>query len=134
MKLTDRLLKQKILVKEGERLVFQHHLVRGYLASLHLVGRWKSLPIRAGSTSRSKWNSLLSDPAIQIDANWRAILQFTILEVRNVHATEDLMFAVLNKNREVAGDLFNGVKGFHPDLLEGWADDFTRAYGEAALE
>src|SRR5207245_4733620 len=53
--LTDRLLEQKILIKRSDRLLFQHDLIRAYLASLYLVRELKSLTVAAGSSLASKW-------------------------------------------------------------------------------
>jgi hypothetical protein len=132
--LTDRLLEEKILVKRSDRPLFQHDLIRAYLASLYLLRELKSLPIAAGLSFASKWKSLLSKPTLKIDANWGTMLEFTILEVGNAKTTRELLLAILSKNRQVAADLFKWLRDSHPDLVAGWAEDFTRAYGKASLE
>ena len=40
---------------------------------------------------------------------------------------------MLNKNRQVAAELFKWLKGSHADLVAGWEEDFTREYGKASL-
>ena len=69
-----------------------------------------------------------------MDANWRSMFEFTILEVRTPEATKDLLFAVLDKNRQLAAELFRWAKALHPNLVAGWEEEFNRVYGRVALE
>jgi hypothetical protein len=132
--LTGKLLEKKVLIKRGDRLLFQHDLVRAYLASRHFVQQWDVISIPPNSHVVSKWAALLDDPELKVEPNWGSMFEFTILEVATPQATKDLLFAVLSKNRQLAAELFKWAKGFHLSLVEGWEEEFNRAYGKIALE
>jgi hypothetical protein len=93
-----------------------------------------AIRIPQGSHVASKWAALLAGPAVKVDLNWRSMFEFTILEVATPEATKDLLLAVLNKNRQLAAELFKWAKEFHLDLVEGWEEQFNRAYGKVSLE
>jgi hypothetical protein len=132
--LTGKLVEKRILIKRGDRLLFQHDLVRAYLASQYFVEQWKAIRIPPSSHVTSKWAALLAGPSVKVDLNWRSMLEFTILEVATPEATKDLLLAVLNKNRQLAAELFKWAKELHPNLVEGWEEEFNRAYGKVSLE
>jgi len=130
--LTDKLLER--LIKRGDRLLFQHDLVRAYLSSRHFVQQWNAMSIGTDSHVSSKWDALLADPELKIDANWRSMLEFTILDLATAQATRGLLFAVLGKYRQLAAELFKWAKQFHPNLVDAWDEDFSRMYGKISLE
>jgi hypothetical protein len=132
--LTEKLLEKKALIKRGDRLLFQHDLVRAYLASRHFVQQWNAISIPPSSHVASKWAALLADPELKVDPNWRSMFEFTILEVATPDATKDLLLAVLSKNRQLAAELFKWAKELHPTLVAGWEDEFNRIYGKMSLE
>jgi hypothetical protein len=132
--LTDKLVEKKILIKRGDRLLFQHDLVRAYLSSRHFVQQWNAVSIGTDSGVASKCDALLADPELTIDPNWRSMLEFTILDLATTQATRDLLFAVLRKNRPLAAELFKWIKQLHPTLVAGWEEEFNLTYGRISLE
>jgi len=132
--LTDKLLEKKVLIKRGDRLLFQHDLVRAYLSSRHFVQQWNAMSIGTDSHVTSKWDALLAKSELKIDPNWRSMLEFTILDLATTQATRDLLFALLGKNRQLAAELFKWVKQFHSNLVAGWEQEFNRTYGKISLE
>ena len=69
-----------------------------------------------------QWQTLLNEDNVTVDINWRSILEFTIFELGTKQASEvkDLLFAVLKKNKDVAGELFNWLQYLYPNLCESW--------------
>jgi hypothetical protein len=132
--LTERLLEKKVLIRRGNRLLFQHDLVRAYLASLHFVQQWNATSIPPNSLVGSKWAALLGDPELNVDANWGSMFEFTILDVATPEATKDLLLAILSKNRQLAAELFKWARELHPNLVAGWEEEFNRIYGKITLQ
>jgi hypothetical protein len=118
--LQDDLETKKFLIRRGEHYYFRHDLIRAYLAAKYFVSRWQNL---------------LNDSEITVDANWRSLLEFTIfnLETTQPGEVKDLLFTVLQKNKKVAGEVFNWLQQSHSHLCTSWTDDFTRSFGAATL-
>ncbi|MBD2308850.1 hypothetical protein H6G17_25620 [Chroococcidiopsis sp. FACHB-1243] len=118
--LQDNLKTKKFLIQRGEHYYFRHDLIRSYLAAKYFVSRWQNL---------------LNDSEITVDANWHSLLEFTILDLETTQPAEvkDLLFTVLQKNKKVAGEVFNWLQQSHPQLCTSWTDDFTRSFGAATL-
>lgn len=125
---TERLVERKILVMRNQRLLFQHDLVRAYLAARYLV-RAPAMPLNRTSV----WERLLTDPRIEIDQNWRTMLEFAILEIGSPEETRKLLLIILTKSPSLAAALFRWTRDFDSLIVAGWSDEFSKAYGKATL-
>ena len=109
---------QKLIVRRGDHYHFRHDLVRGYLAAHHFV---------------PSWQRTLKDSNITIDTNWRAMLEFAILDIAEPVEVGKLISLTLERNTKLAGDLFKWLEHSQLSLMSTWADHFKREYGEAML-
>jgi hypothetical protein len=114
----DDLVEMKFLVTRAGHHHFRHNLVRDYLAAMYFVPRWREL---------------LADSGVAADANWRPMLEF-VLPRLNPTDVKEMLDVILNRNLELAHDLFTWLRSNHPRLCENWADDFTFAFGLRSLQ
>ncbi|MBV8855758.1 MAG: hypothetical protein JOZ02_02255 [Acidobacteria bacterium] len=112
--------KYRLLVKLAGRYVFQHDLLRAYLASRYFSLRWKTLVRRE----------------VVIDYNWLEMLKFTILSSGDANEVRNLMEVILSKGETttVVGELFNWLKAQTTGLYEDWEADFKLKFATKNLE
>lgn len=116
--LREPLLERKLLVHSGDNYYFRHEVIRAFLAAKYFSPRWEEL---------------VSDPAVVVDANWRPMLEFTISILKDSDQVKHLMYSVLIKNKHLAGDLYMWLKEAEPALCRDWTEEFERAFGKAIL-
>jgi len=109
----NTLLENKFLIPRSGQFYFRHDLIRAYLAAKYFARQWRDLLAEA-----------------PVNDNWRSMLEFAILRPMTVEGTRDLLYALLEKESELARDLFNWMEEEHPQLTQGWANDFDRRYGK----
>jgi hypothetical protein len=110
------LLRQKIFTKRGEKHMFRHDLVRGFLAAKHVTPQWQAI---------------LADRDKAVNDNWESMLRFVILELGDSAKVREIVFAVLRRNAQLAKELFQWLESVHPSLCEAWAEEFQLALGKA---
>jgi len=113
----DDLLDEKLIVKSGDHLQCRHDLVKAYLASQHFAPNWRHL-LCEGDTC--------------VDVDWLTMLELSVPQLDSEGA-RGLLFAILDKDAEIAAKLFTRVNAAHADLCRDWADKFYHAYGEKKL-
>ena len=116
--LRDQLVEKRFLVRSANHYLFRHDLIRAYLAAKHFSPRWQEL----------------LKEKVEIDVNWRPMLEFSLLNVKSSEEKRDLLFGVLTKNSGLAGELFNWLCTHQNASTIDWTDDFKRKYGEAMLQ
>jgi hypothetical protein len=110
----------KFLVRSGDKIFFRHDLVRAFFASIYFRHIWKADLNLDGET---------------IDRNWTPMLQFFVAQ-HDVNPAEAsrLLFWLLERNREVAADLFKSIRRDHKQLLSSSTEEsFCKRFGEASL-
>jgi hypothetical protein len=113
--------KYRFLVKLGGKCVFQHDLIRAYLASKHFSLRWKRL---------------LRSADVEVDYNWLEMLKFSILSLRDPTEIQSLMEDVLARGQttSIVGELFNWLKTQETELDKEWESDFKLKFATKKLE
>jgi hypothetical protein len=112
------LLRQKLLVRSGEFLLFQHDLLKAFLAGTHFVDN----EVFKGDVWLSK-----------IDQNWSSLLEFALLKM-NEADRENVLFRILGSDRKMAGLLFRRISESQPELMNATSmGEFVIRFGEASL-
>ncbi len=122
----EDLLSKKFIIKRDNNYLFRHDKIRAFLAAKHLL---------------SNWNKLLGGKDLNIDSNWRPMMEFVISEISldksitnsSIRAKE-LLFKLLQNNSEFALDLFKWMKENYSDLCKDWETEFGNKYGEMKLQ
>jgi ligand-binding sensor domain-containing protein len=118
----DRLLEKKFLRLVSGQYLFKHDLVRAYLAVQYFLPRWKEL---------------LKNNETVIRSDWKSMLELTILGLKDKEnfsdEIKDLIFLVLDSNRELAKDLFRWLKDSNPEICTDWEHDFHTKLGAAEV-
>ncbi len=113
--LRNELVKQKFLVQRTDNYQFQHDLIRSYLASLYFTPRWQNL---------------IKDDSLNIDENWRSLLEFSLNNFSQSEEAKKLMFIIVEKNPTLAGKVFTYLQKTRLDLCETWSDEFFSELGK----
>ena len=110
--ITLDLYKQKFLMKREKNYYFRHDLIRSFLASEYFYPRWQRLFANLNGT--------------QIDNNWQDMLRFSCENIENPNDVKALVYEVLERGvrRDVAEDLFEWLKIYHPSKCEPWEENF----------
>jgi hypothetical protein len=116
-KILDDLVDKKFIVRSGDHYHFRHDLIKAYLASKFFAPRWQGLLVKP----------------VAIDSNWHSMLKLVILDFANSDMIKDLLYVLINNNKQLAGDLFRSIQDFNPELCKDWADDFKHRFGAAML-
>ncbi|HET9713559.1 MAG TPA: hypothetical protein VFP64_16840, partial [Pyrinomonadaceae bacterium] len=86
-----------------------------------------------------RWRELLNNDNDKLNSNWLSMFRFAVLELTKMDGSEvsndvrDFVFAVLRRKPELAAELFRWVNDFQPELIDGWANEFMKLYGEKLL-
>jgi hypothetical protein len=115
LEIRNRLVENKLLYLRGGQYQFRHDLIRAYLAAKYLAPRWNEL--------------LDGEKPVRLDANWNSTIKFVTLVYDNTDDRKKLLFSVLQKNSQVAKDVFNWLEKEHPTLVADWSSEFDRNYG-----
>jgi hypothetical protein len=115
----ESLSERKLIVRRGDHYHFRHDLVRAYLAAQHFAPRWAQI---------------LQDRELVVDSNWRAMLEFAILDIAEGVEVGRILFLTLERNVRLVGELFKWLNNLRPDLCGIWADEFRLKYGAAMLQ
>jgi hypothetical protein len=115
--LTSPLLFKKLLVQRDDKFYFQHNLVRDYLGSIYL---------------QTDWRALLKDETT-VDSNWVEMLKFLIARFEDSRPCKDMLYLLIDKNRRIAGELFNWLQSERPDLSRDWSAEFKVKLAESLL-
>ena len=75
--------------------------MRAFLAARYLAERWR--------------DHVRGD--LEIDSNWKSVLEFVILGLEDASDAKELLLAVLEKNSALAGELFKVIEASAPKLL-----------------
>jgi hypothetical protein len=116
--LLNPLIEYKLVIKQGQHYYFRHDSVRAYLAANHVADRWQDV---------------LREGRIVVDDNWLQMLEFVVLRLNRPDAAKNLVLAILQKNRNLSGNLFKSIKRSRSGLVLSWEDDFNREYGKLTL-
>jgi len=117
--LTGPLVVRKLLTQRDSGFYFQHNLIRDYLGSLYL---------------QSRWRQALADISVSIDSNWLEILRFVLTGLTQPQVCKEFLYALFQKNRKLAEELFTWLDSSQPDLTEDWSGTFKVKIAEAILD
>jgi hypothetical protein len=111
----------RLLVKLGGRYVFEHDLLRAYLAAKYFSSRWKRL---------------LHTPGVLVDYNWLEMLRFALLAINEPEEIQRLMENLLNNSEATSfiGELFNWLKTQDIKLSRDWEDQFKIKFATKNLD
>ncbi len=76
----------------------------------------------------------MRDENLVVDINWLEMLKFSVASINRSEEVKELMFAVLQKNKSLAQQLFKWIRDNNPSLCDKWTGEFTNKVGEAVLE
>ena len=110
---------RKFLIPQDGNYIFRHDLVRAYLAARYFGSRWREL---------------ILDDEVVIDTNWLEMLKFAIQLINRSDEVKGLLFTILDKNTDIAKELFKWLRKTRLDLCQSWTDEFKLRLGEAILE
>ena len=117
--LTAPLIVRKLITQRDTGIYFQHNLIRDYLASLYLQPRWRQV---------------LADNGLSIDSNWFEALRFVLATFTQLQVCKEFLYAVFEKNRTLAGELFTWLDSSQPGLTAEWSGAFKVKIAEAVLD
>jgi HEAT repeat protein len=122
--ITSDLFTKRFLIERDPHYLFRHDLIKAFLAAKFFSPRWREL---------------LNKNNNKLNSNWLSMFRFAVLELAKTDGIEvsndirDFVFAVLRRKPELAAELFRWVKDFQPNLIDGWANEFMKLYGEKLL-
>lgn len=116
-RILERFGEKKLIISSGKHYYFQHDLIKAYLASKYFI---------------SNWRRLLEQQEF-VDSNWVSMLEMVLLDFKNPDEIRDLLYIMISKNKQMAGDLFKLMQKAEPKLCQNWADDFKLKFGNAML-
>ena len=99
---------RKFLIPQDGNYIFRHDLVRAYLAARYFASGWRER----------------LDAEVAIDTNWLEMLKFAIQLINRSDEVRSLLFTILDRNIDIAKELFKWLSETRPDLCEGWTDEF----------
>jgi len=108
----------KYLTRSNGNYLFTHGLIRAYLALKYLRARGPHLP---------------SGEGVEIDDNWRPMLEFFFLKLDQPDEARQVLEVLLIKKKRLAGKLFARVGLVALHLCCVWADDFKLKFANAML-
>ena len=117
--LTGPLVVRKLLLQRDSGLYFQHNLIRDYLGSAYL---------------KTRWRELLPDIKVPIDSNWLEILRFVLAGLIDPKVCKEFLYAVFERNRTVAGELFTWIDSAQIGLTADWSAEFRLKIADAVLD
>jgi hypothetical protein len=115
---SSELLRARLLVKSGESLMFQHDLLKAFLAATYFV--------ESGVYASQHWEE-------DVDQDWVAMLEFSLLSLRRAERIA-ILKRILAADRRTAGLLYNRLRESQPQYEADFElSDFVRQFGEATL-
>ncbi len=113
------LLDRKLVIQREANYYFQHNLIRDYLGSVWIRGRMKEV---------------LSSATTVVDSNWFEMLRFALDSNGDAELCRVVIWSLLEKNRQLAGNLFSWLDTERPEMTQLWSAQFKIVFAESVLE
>ena len=104
---------QRLIVRRDDDYHFRHDFYEHILRPITFV---------------PSWQRTLTDQTINIDMNWRAMLEFAVLEICEPVEVGKLFGLTPKRNTRLAGELFKWLEQAQPPMMSPWSDDFKRVW------
>jgi len=117
LEIKNDLLESRLLIGRNGQYYFSHEQISAFLAAKYFVSRWRDLLVKQAA----------------VEFNWEPMLRFALFYINTSEEIRDLFFALLERNKFLAIDLFKWLNISKPGLGKEWSYWFEQKLGQAML-